>query len=148
MILFSLTQSAMDTFTATLLNPWTADVAFLQCAHGCPLSAAVAILRQTNLSHAYCAKLRSLAWLWGKPWLFGTNMSRPHLSTYITIQESQEGAVLVREWSWVLTMAAKHEAFSRTEEANRLQFSLTMEVLPSNNLKMGSICQGSRYQVG
>ena len=36
-----------------------------------------------------------------------------------------------------LTMAAKHEAFSRTEEeANGLQFSLTMEVLPSNNLKV------------
>ena len=32
-------------------------------------------------------------------------------------------------------MAAKHEAFSRTEEANGLQFSLMMEVLPSNNMK-------------
>ena len=39
-------------------------------------------------------------------------------------------------------MAAKQEAFSRTEEANSLQFSLMMEVLPSNNLKIGSICQG------
>ena len=45
-------------------------------------------------------------------------------------------------------MAAKHEAFSRTEEANGLQFSLAMEVLPSNNLKIDSICQGSKYQVG
>ena len=32
-------------------------------------------------------------------------------------------------------MAAKHEAFSRTEEANGLQFLLMMEVLPSNNMK-------------
>ena len=35
----------------------------------------------------------------------------------------------------------KHEGFSQMEEANGLQFSLTMEVLPSNNLKIGSICQ-------
>ena len=34
----------------------------------------------------------------------------------------------------------QHEAFSRTEEANSLQFSLTMEVLLSNNLKISSIC--------
>ena len=48
-------------------------------------------------------------------------------------------------------MAAKHEAFSRTEEANGIQFSLsafTMEVLPSNNLKIGSKCQSCTYQVG
>ena len=44
-------------------------------------------------------------------------------------------------------MAAKHEAFSRTEEANSLQFSLTVEVLPSNNLRISSICKGSKYQV-
>ena len=37
-----------------------------------------------------------------------------------------------------LTMAAKHEAFSRTDEGNSVQFSLTMEVLPSNNLKISS----------
>ena len=42
-----------------------------------------------------------------------------------------------------LTMAAIHEAFSQTEEGNGLQFLLTMEVLPSNNLKIGSACQGS-----
>ena len=44
--------------------------------------------------------------------------------------------------------ATKHETLSRTEEANGLQFSLTIEVLPSNNLKIGSICQGCKYQVG
>ena len=32
-------------------------------------------------------------------------------------------------------MAAKHKAFSRTEEANGLQFSFMMEVLPSKHLK-------------
>ena len=41
--------------------------------------------------------------------------------------------------------AAKQEAFFRTEEANGLQFSLTMEVLSLNNLK---ICQGCKNQVG
>ena len=40
-------------------------------------------------------------------------------------------------------MAAKHEAFSWREEANDLQFSLMMEVLPLNNLKIGSTWQGS-----
>ena len=42
-----------------------------------------------------------------------------------------------------LTIAAKHEAFSQTEEGNDLQFSLPMEVLPSNNLKIGSTLEGS-----
>ena len=45
------------------------------------------------------------------------------------------GAVLLYEWSWILTMAAKHKAFSWTEEANGLQFSFMMEVLPSKHLK-------------
>ena len=45
-----------------------------------------------------------------------------------------------------LTMAAKHEAFSQTDEGNGVQFSLTMEVLPSNNLKISSTCQGSKNQ--
>ena len=40
-------------------------------------------------------------------------------------------------------MAVKHEAFSQTEEANGLQFLLTMEVLPLINLKIGSTCQDS-----
>ena len=39
-----------------------------------------------------------------------------------------------------LAMAAKHEAYSRTEEANGLKFSLMMEVLPLNNLKISSTC--------
>ena len=30
----------------------------------------------------------------------------------------------------------------QTEGANGFQFSLTMEVLPSNNLRINSICQG------
>ena len=45
-------------------------------------------------------------------------------------------------------MAVKHEAFSQTEEANGLQFSLTMEVLPLNNLKIDSTRQSSKYEVG
>ena len=40
-------------------------------------------------------------------------------------------------------MAAKHEAFSRTEEGNGVQFSLRTEVLPSNNLKISSTYQDS-----
>ena len=47
--------------------------------------------------------------------------------------------------SWVivdLTKATTHEAFLRTEGANDLQFSLTVEVLPSNNLKNNSLCRG------
>ena len=36
-----------------------------------------------------------------------TCVSRPHLSTYITFQESQEGEVLVCEWLWILTRVAK-----------------------------------------
>ena len=35
---------------------------------------------------------------------------------------------------------AKHEAFSLTNKANGLQFLLTMKVLPSNYLNIGSIC--------
>ena len=80
-----------------------------------------------------------MVWLWGKPWLFSTNKWWPHLSTYITIQESKEG----RYWLWVLIMAAKHKDFSQTEEANHLQFSHTMEILPLNNLKVSSLCRGS-----
>ena len=45
-------------------------------------------------------------------------------------------------------MAAKYKASSQTEEAIDHHFSLAMEVLPSNNLKIGSICQGYRHQVG
>ena len=104
---------------------------------GRPLNAAVAILQQ---SCAYHAKLRSLVCLWGNPWQFSTNKSSPHLFTYITIQKSQKGAVLVR---WFLTMAAEDEAFSQAEEANGLQVSLSIEVLPLNNLKIGSTWQGS-----
>ena len=51
------------------------------------------------------------------------------------------------EWSPIFDKAAKHEAFTQIEEANGLQFSLKMEVLPSSNLKIGLICQGCKYQV-
>ena len=44
-------------------------------------------------------------------------------------------------------MAAKYEASSQTEEAIGHQFLLAVEVLPSNNLKIGSICQGCKHQV-
>ena len=54
------------------------------------------------------------------PCLLGSNKSRPHLSTYITTQKKQEGAVLVREWLWIFTRAAKHEAFSWTQRASGL----------------------------
>ena len=47
-----------------------------------------------------------------------------------------------------LTRATTHETFFQTEGANDLQFSLTMEVLPSNNLKNDSLCRGCKYQVG
>ena len=36
----------------------------------------------------------------------------------------------------------------QTEGVNDLQFSLTMEVLRSNNLKNGSLYHGCMYQVG
>jgi len=42
-------------------------------------------------------------------------------------------------------MAAKHKAFSQAKEANGLQFSLTKEVLPLNNFKIGSTWQGSKW---
>ena len=45
-------------------------------------------------------------------------------------------------------MAVKHEVFSRTEEANSPPIFTYDEVLPSNNLKIGSICQGYKYQLG
>ena len=54
------------------------------------------------------------------PCLFSSNNSRPHLSTYITTRRRPEGAVLVREWSWILTRAAKYEAFSRMKGGNDL----------------------------
>ena len=38
-----------------------------------------------------------------------------------------------------MTKAADHKAFSRTEGENGLQFSLEVEILPSNNLKIGSL---------
>ena len=47
-----------------------------------------------------------------------------------------------------LTRATTHKAFFRTEGANGLQFSLKVEVLPSNNSKNGSFCWGCKYQVG
>ena len=78
------------------------------------------------------------------PYLMSSNKSRPHLSTYITTRKGQEGAVLMCEWSWILTRASKSEAFSRTNGANSLQFSLKAEVLPSNNLEMSRNFQGCR----
>ena len=47
-----------------------------------------------------------------------------------------------------LTKATTHEAFFQTEGVNDLQFSLTVEVLHSNNSKNSSLCQGCKYQVG
>ena len=73
------------------------------------------------------------------PCLLHSNKSRPHLSTYITTQEEQEGVVLMCERS---TRAAKHEAFSRTKEASNFQFSLRAEELPSNNLESSQIWRG------
>ena len=68
------------------------------------------------------------------------NKSRPHLST---IQESQEGAVLdCGCWQGLPNTKLSLEQ----SEANGLQFSLTMEVLPLNNLKISSICQGCKYR--
>ena len=52
---------------------------------------------KSHLSH----EAKKLSETWGEPRVFNTNKSRPHLSTYITIQESQEGAVLVHERSWI-----------------------------------------------
>ena len=50
------------------------------------------------------------------PYLLCSNKSRPHLFTYITVQERQERAVLVREWSWIWQgLYTTHEAFFRTE---------------------------------
>ena len=40
-----------------------------------------------------------------------------------------------------LTKATTHKALIRTEGANDLQSSLTVEVLPSNNSKNGSLCR-------
>ena len=78
------------------------------------------------------------------PYLLSSNKSRPHLTTYITTRKWQEGAVLMCEWSLILTRASKSEAFSRTNEGNSLQFSLKEEVLPSDNLEMSWNCQGRR----
>ena len=47
-----------------------------------------------------------------------------------------------------LTKATTHEAFFQTEGVNDLQFSLTVEVLPSNNSKNSSLCRGYKYQAG
>ena len=41
-----------------------------------------------------------------------------------------------------LKRATTHEAFFRMEGAKDLQFSLTMEVLPSNKLKNSSLSRG------
>ena len=64
----------------------------------------------------------------------GSKMSGPHIFIYNTTQESQEGGcarlcVIVN-----FHKTTKKEAYFQTEEANGLQCSLTMEVLP---LKIG-----------
>ena len=47
-----------------------------------------------------------------------------------------------------LTRATTRETFFQTERARGHQISLTIEFLPSNNLKTGSLGQGYKYQVG
>ena len=44
--------------------------------------------------------------------------------------------------------ASQTRSFRESEEANGLQFSLMMKALPTINLKIGSVYQGSKYQVG
>ena len=58
------------------------------------------------------------------PCLMSSNKFRPDLSTYITTQKRWQGAVLMCEWSWILTRAVKSKAFSQTKWANDLQLSL------------------------
>ena len=72
--------------------------------------------------------------------LLSSNKFRPHLSTYVTARKRQEGAVPMREWTRNFTRAIKSEAFSRTNGANSLQFSIKAEVLPSCNLEMSPSC--------
>ena len=48
--------------------------------------------------------------------------------------------------SVICPRAAKHEAFTQMRGASGLQFSHMTEVLPSNNLEIGSICWGYGYQ--
>jgi len=79
--------------------------------------------------------------------LFSSNRSRPHLSTYVNLIKGRKGAVLVRERSWIWPRATKREAFPSTRGANSLQFSLKVGILPLDNLEIGWICQGCRYQV-
>ena len=71
----------------------------------------------------------------------------PQLSTYIDFVKGRIGVVLVWEWSWIWPRAAKCEAFSLTQGANSIQFSLKVGVLPLDNLEVGWICQGCRHQV-
>ena len=102
------------------------------------------IYTHTVQTSAYRAELQSQTDRGVNPCLLSSNKFRPHLSTYITTRKRQEGAVLMCEWSWILTRASKSEAFSRTNGANSLQFSLKAEVLPSNNLEKSRNCQGCR----
>ena len=67
-------------------------------ARGRALSAAVAFLRQSSRV-ALSARSQAAQRDFGvNPYLLSSNKSRPHLSTYIIVQERQEGAVLVREY--------------------------------------------------
>ena len=83
------------------------------------------------------------------PCLLSSNKSRPHLYTYVDLIKGRKRVVLVCESSWIWPRVAKHEAFSSTRGANGLQFSLKVgvHVLPLENLEIGWICQGCRYQV-
>ena len=67
-------------------------------ARGRALSAAVAFLRRSSRV-ALSARSQAAQRDFGvNPYLLSSNKSRPHLSTYIIVQERQEGAVLVREY--------------------------------------------------
>ena len=55
----------------------------------------------------------------------------------IIILERQEEAVLVQGVLASLVEAIRHEAFIQTQQANRLQLSLEVEVLSSYNLETG-----------
>ena len=63
------------------------------------------------------------------PFIFSSNEARPHLLADIITLERQEEAVLVQVIA-SLAEVVRHEAFTQTQQANSLQFSLEVGVIP------------------
>ena len=94
-------------------------------AHVCLLLTAISIYICTQYKEApteQSFKARNECGV--NPCLLSSNKFRPHLSTYITTRKRQEGAVLMCEWSWILTRLPKAKLFLEQTEQTASSFYL------------------------